>query len=341
MAAATETLRDLQPFLDTVASLVNRHALGPPGAYARWTRPNASGPRDLGINPYGCADAVNLLYTLGRLPSRPEERSAWVETLQDLQDPEEGLFREATHHPIHTTAHCVAALELLDALPRHPLAGLAPLREPEAMEAFLDALDWSGSPWTEAHRGAGLYAALVLVGDVDAAWEERYFAWLAREVDPPSGLLRRGSVPEIPKCDSLLFPHLAGTFHYLFNFEHAGCELPHPAALVDTCVRIFEGELYPFSRFVGFAEIDWVYCLTRSLRRSDYRSADARRALAAFAERHVDSLASLDPESDEGLDDLHSLFGAVCALAELQSVLGDRLPSDPPLRLVLDRRPFI
>jgi hypothetical protein len=186
-----------------------------------------------------------------------------------------------------------------------------------------------------------LYASLVLVGDVDAAWEERYFGWLVGEVDPRTGLLRRDCVSSAPEDEPLLFPHLAGTFHYLFNFEHSGRELPHPEALVDTCLRIFEKELFPFSRFVGFAEIDWVYCLTRSLRRCDHRAADARRALTAFAERHLEFLGSLDPETDEGLDDLHGLFGTVCALAELQAVLGDRLASDPPLRLVLDRRPFI
>ena len=85
------------------------------------------------------------------------------------------------------------------------------------MEAFLDALDWPGNPWLESHRGVGLYAALVLVGVVDAAWEERYFAWLAREVDPPTGLLRRGCVSPTPEDQPLLFPHLAGTFHYLFK----------------------------------------------------------------------------------------------------------------------------
>jgi hypothetical protein len=235
----------------------------------------------------------------------------------------------------------VAALELLDAGPRHPLRGLEPLRKPEAMEAFLEALDWAGNPWLESHRGAGLYAALVLAGEVDAVWEERYFAWLAREVDPATGLLRSGCVPKVPENDGLLFPHLAGTFHYLFNFEHARRDLPHSEALVETCLRIFEGELFPFSRFVGFAEIDWVYCLTRSLRRSGHRPADARRALAIFAERHIAFLHSLDPDTDDGLDDLHSLFGSVCALAELQAALGDRLRSDRPLRLVLDRRPFI
>jgi hypothetical protein len=284
---------------------------------------------------------VNLLYTLGRLPEGQEERTAWVDTLQGLQDPGDGLFHEETHHPIHTTAHCVAALELLDAVPRHTLRGLAPLREPGVMEAFLEGLDWPGNPWLESHRGAGLYAALILVGDADANWEERYFAWLAREVDPATGLLRRGCVPQGPEGEPLLFPHLAGTFHYLFNFEHARRALPHPEGLVETCLRIFERELFPFSRFVGFAEIDWVYCLARSLRRCDHRSAAARSALAEFAERHVAFLTSLDPATDEGLDDLHNLFGTVCALAELQTALGDRLRSDRPLRLVLDRRPFI
>jgi hypothetical protein len=209
------------------------------------------------------------------------------------------------------------------------------------MEVFLDGLDWAGNPWLESHRGAGLYACLVLVGDVEAGWEERYFAWLAREVDPRTGLLRRGCVSQVPEDEPLLFPHLAGSFHYLFNFEHARRALPHPEALVDTCLRIFEKELFPFSRFVGFAEIDWAYCLTRSLRRCDHRVGDAHRALAAFAERHLAFLTSLDPRSDDGLDDLHGLFGTVCALAELQAALGDRLRSDPPLRLVLDRRPFI
>ena len=35
------------------------------------------------------------------------------------------------------------------------------------------------------------------------------------------------------------------------------------------------------------------------------------------------------------------LFGGVCALAELQQTLRGELISDKPLRLVLDRRPFI
>ena len=92
--------------------------------YRRWLRQDPPGTRDLGVNPYGCADAANLLYSIGRFPGSAGERLAWVDALRSLQDPGDGLFHEATHHEIHTTAHCVAALELFDARPARSLAGL-------------------------------------------------------------------------------------------------------------------------------------------------------------------------------------------------------------------------
>lgn len=325
---------DLRELVERFEARVARYALGPPGAYRRFSQQDAP-------DPYGCAAAANILYTTGRLPRDPAVRSAWVGTIQGLQDAESGLFREDTHHPIHTTAHCLGALELFDARARHPLRELAPLGEPAAMEAFLDRLDWAGSPWTEAHKGAGLYAALVLSGEASEPWQERYLDWLAREFDPRTGLLRRGAVPPPPDGAAAWFPHLAGTFHYLFDLEHARRPLPHPEALVDTCLEIQAGGHFPLAHFVGFAEIDWVYCLSRALRQSGHRFAEARRALRAFAKRYVDYLTGLDFDADDGARDLHRLFGALCALAELQAALPGELHSARPLRLVLDRRPFI
>jgi len=333
---------DLQPFLDSVRAIVARHALGAPGLHARYTiagHDDAGVPRDLGANPYGCADAANLLYTLGELPHDPGERAGWVAALQGLQDPESGLFREPTHHEIHTTAHCLGALELFDARPAHPLVALAPLRAPERFAHFLDGLDWAGAPWTEAHRGAGLWAAFENAGCADAACSERYFAWLAAEVDPATGLLRHGCIDPSPAGG--VFPHLAGSFHYLFNFEHAQRVWPHAAALVDTCLAIREDGTFPLARHVWFADVDWVYCLSRGLRLSGHRRDEAQRALDAFAAEYARFLRGLDPERDEGLDDLHRLFGAVCVLAELQQAAPGVLASAAPLQLVLDRRPFI
>jgi len=321
---------DIQPIVDVAARVVDRHALGAPGRYRRFAD-------DARCDPYGVADAANLLYTMARLPGRGAHREGMVQALRDLQGLD-GLWRESTHHPIHTTAHCVAALELFDARPARPLDALAPLREPAAMERFLDELAWVDDPWRASHQGAGLYSALVLAGEVDVAWQERWLAWIEREWDADSGLLREGAVHPDDADDPGVWDDVAGTFHYLFCFEHARRAPPHPEALIDTCLRVFEDSLWPFSLEVGFAEIDWVYCVHRASRRTTHRFDDVRDALRRFADRHVAFLTGFD---EDGFDDLHTLFGAVCALAELQAALPGYLRSERPLRLVLDRRPFI
>ena len=50
---------------------------------------------------------------------------------------------------------------------------------------------------------------------------------------------------------------------------------------------------------------------------------------------------TVDHTTDDRFNDLHMLFGAVCALAELQSALPGEVRTTVPLKLVLDRRPFI
>lgn len=333
---------DLSPFIRSVHAILERHALDEPGAYSRFTIPGVDETgqaRSLGQDPYGCADAANLLYTLGELPNESAGRADWVATLQRLQDPQSGLFRESTHHEIHTTAHCLGALELFDALPLHPLEALAPLREIGAIETFLDQLDWAGAAWTQAHQGAGVYAALVLARESTVDFENRYFRWLMAEVDPATGLLRRGAISPSPTGE--VFSHLAGTFHYLFNFEHARRAWPHPEALVDLCLAIRSVGVFPLARHVWFADIDWIYCLSRAMRQTKHRFDEAQSVLAAFAVEYAEFVLQLDPAEDQGLDDLHRLFGVVCALAELQRAVPGSLATERPLRLVLDRRPFI
>jgi len=331
---------DLDEFLGAVLRIIERHRLGPTGAYARWTAPQAGDAApDTTINPYGCADAANLLYTLRAFPP-PEEWPEWIGALRALQEPQSGVFREATHDPIHTTAHVLGALELFEARPVHALTALDPLRDAARMERALDTLDWTWNPWGESHKGAGLYAALVLAGEVEPIWEERYFAWLWREADPDTGFWRTGCVA--PGGDALLFHHLAGTFHYLFNHEHAHRPLRYPARVIDSCLRIAREHLFPpLGQSVGFAELDWVYCLDRARRQSGHRFTEATDALAGFAERYCAYLLFRDFERDGSLDDLHQLLGAVSALAALQQALPGSLRSRRPLRLVLDRRPFI
>jgi hypothetical protein len=86
--------------------------------------------------------------------------------------------------------------------------------------------------------------------------------------------------------------------------------------MIDTCLDLFSNQRYPLGDRISFAEINWVFCLTRSHRQCGYRYADCRRALVTFADQYVAFLLWLDPPTDEGLNDLHSLFGVLCCLAE-------------------------
>ena len=148
---------NIDPIVTKIRRCVRKHELGT-GAYARYTRSNEEKGQTLAINPYGCADAANLLYTIGDFERDPQRRAESIAAMQKMQDRETGLFHESTHHPIHTTAHVLAALELYDAGPLYPVYALEEYREIKKMRAFLEGLDWEGEPWGQSHRGAGLYA---------------------------------------------------------------------------------------------------------------------------------------------------------------------------------------
>ena len=333
---------DLREFVASSEQIVASHALPAKGAYRRWNNRGADDARDLGVNPYGCADAANILYTIGRFPSDPASRAGWIDTLQSMQDPASGLFHEATHHAIHTTAHCVGALELFDARPRHTLQEFRALREIAALRAFLGDLAWRTDPWRASHRGAGLFAALAIVEAVGVAWQEAYFAWLWDWTDPETGLLGGRDLPPIEHSGvKTLVPHMAGTFHYLFNMEWARRPYRYPARLIDSCLALLDEGKFPLGHRISFAEIDWLYCVNRSLRQSGHRMIDCHRAMERLGRRLVEFTLALDPRTDDALNDLHLLFGTLCALAELQQARPGFVRTDRPLKLVLDRRPFI
>lgn len=321
---------------DTVAS----HRLENEGEYTRWLWQNEDNGRELGVNEYGCADAANILYTIGEFPNTTKSREAHIRVLQNFQNPQTGLFTETTHHPIHTTAHCIAALELFDAKPLHPLTDLMQYATCDGLKGLLEGLDWKGDPWDASHQGAGIYAAMGLSDSVSDEWQDTYFEWLWKNADEKTGFWKKDAVLS---GDKPVFHHLAGTFHYLFNHEYARRPLRYPERVIDTCISLYEDNntVPNFGRQVGFSEVDWVYCITRASRQASYRFEDCRAALKKFAKEFTDFLSSVDSKTHDGFNDLHGLFGATCCLAELQQALPGMLKSQKPLKLVLDRRPFI
>lgn len=339
---------NIQVLIDEIKATVLNHKLANEGEYCRYLWQNDEKNRELGVNEYGCADAINILYTINDFAFGEESRKAHIKTLQSLQDPKTGLFREKTHHFIHTTAHCTAALELLDARPLYKFEALKEYATPEGLVGLLESLDWANDPWSQSHRGAGIYAALKLNGEADKEWEETYFNWLWENADPDYGFWKKGYVG---RDRSLIYSSMAGGFHYMFNIEYAKRPLRYPEKIVDTCLDIYSNKLIgkkgtdydneKFGKYIAFLEIDWIYTLNRSLRQTGYRRQDCIEALRKFSKEYIEWLYSIDYKTHDGFNDLHMLFGTCCALAELQNALLGEIETDKPMRLVLDRRPFI
>ncbi|MBR2339641.1 MAG: hypothetical protein IKA74_02275 [Clostridia bacterium] len=331
----------IDDLVSEILACVERHKLNTRGAYARWLWGN---DRNLGINEYGCADAANILYTIGYFPKDPEERAAQLSVLQSFQDPVSGLFSEPTHHPIHTTAHCSASIELFDAKPLYKCHALEKYTQKEGLYELLEQeIDWQ-NPWPQSHKGAGILPALTNTDMVGLEWKNWYFDWMWEHSDSETGFIyfsKNGQKKKAP-----LFEYMAGGFHYFFDHEAEHRPMRYPERVIDSCLKIMEGgPKNPMCdiliSFCGFIEIDVVYCLTRAMRQTPYRFHEAKKALEIFAEQYLAMMYDIEYKTHETFNDLHSLFGAVCCLAELQSALPGKILTSRPLKLVLDRRPFI
>jgi hypothetical protein len=328
---------DIGEFIGALPEWLEAHRIGTqPGSYARYskTRPEMAHTP----NPYGSADAANILYTINRMPRNPAEKAGFVRTLQDFQDPMTGEFREPTHAIEHVTAHVTAALELFDALPRYPLAFLRPLLEKTSLWAFLDNLDWN-QPWSTSHKPAGVAAALLNAEAAPREWFDWFFEWFGNEVDPETGMWRRGAVLPTHRP---AFDFVGGAFHIHFIYDALRVPWPHPELVIDfVLAQQRPSGLFLGDDFFDFPDIDGVYCISRALRQCGYRGDDCRAALRRTLDRCCELVLTGKVLGHPRFDDLHVAFGTMCCLAELQQALPGMLRTPRPLRLVLDRRPFI
>lgn len=329
---------DITNIIEKIKRTIDSHNLGEEGAYARFLWQNKNNDRKMGINEYGCADAANILYTIDEFIREPEKREKWVEKLRSFQNKETGIFEEPTHHFIHTTAHCIAALELFDAYPRYPVTALKKYKCREELYGLLDNLDWENTPWPQSHQGAGIYAIMTLTGEADAEWRKWYFDWLWENADPQTGFWKKGIEKKAP-----LYTYMGGGFHYFFNLENGKMPVRYPEKIIDSCIEMYENNeiCSCFGKMIGFLEVDWAYCINRASRQTEYKFRECREVLRNFSKGFIEYLNDVNEKKDDGFNDLHMLFGAVCALAELQTALPGEILSPKPLRLTLDRRPFI
>lgn len=328
---------DLTEFIDFLRDWLADYNLGEPGRYTRHLR--RAGYDSGRPDAYGCADAANILAMIGELPFDPDQRAAWVGNLQSFQRPD-GEFVDRSHSRYHTTAHVTAALELFDARPRYRLEFLTELADHDRLRTFLDQRDWS-RPWPASHDAAGAASALAITGEVGPDWFAAWLDWFDAEVDPGTGLWRRDRMFPADEWPGL-FGNLGGSFHYHFVYDYLRQPWPAVDRLIDSCLTLLYESAGRFALdTVGFPEIDLIFCLSRARRQTAHRFDDVGAALDLLVDRVVARLTDPAYRASEAFDDVHSTFGAVCALAELQRAVPGSIRTPVPLRLVLDRRPFI
>ena len=77
---------NITPIINKIADVVANHKIAA-GSYKRFLN-------DTEPNPYGCADAANILYTIGKFPRDEFERKEFVRILRGMQNENSGLFSE-------------------------------------------------------------------------------------------------------------------------------------------------------------------------------------------------------------------------------------------------------
>ena len=305
-----------------------------PGGAGHYSR----SPGQTSMELYGVADMACVLYSLGALRPTEAQRQEWLAAFQVFQNPETGwlLEKDPTHAALHNTAFALAAMQLLNLTPKFPVKMGA---DYSSSGTFLKTLNWKTAVYGESHKGAGIGSVYALVPGLGTPhWFAEYFEFCDGMFDPNNGLM---GLEKPPGGD---FDQIGGTFHYSFLYSTFNRQMPFPEQRIDTVLRLQQPDGYWNSTNHLWLTLDAVYLMTRTLRYCPHRFNDVRECVRRLLQILMQDVYS--PESRRKIFaekmGAHSLTAAISIAAEAQQFLGAReVVTDEPLKLVLDRRPFI
>lgn len=287
---------------------------------------------------YGVSDMACILSTIGKLNPSEKERAEWASVFETFQDPATGFLieKQPSHSPLHNTAFALAAMQLLELRPKLPIT-LGP--EYHDIRTFLGTLDWKTKVYPESHKGAGIGSIFTLVPSLHSEkWFADYFSTCDSLFDPKNGLMGK----EKPAAGD--FDQIGGTFHYAFLYHAFNRQMPFPQQRIDAILGLQQPDGYWEAKNHLWLTLDAIYLLTRTLRQLSHRREEivtaVRKSMDALM-RDVFSPAGRK-QAFTGRLAVHSVTAAISTAAEVQNFLGaDQVETPWPLRLVLDRRPFI
>jgi len=282
---------------------------------------------EVAVNLLSSTDLAWILYAIGLEDPGGQWRPAWVRFLRSRQEPATGRFEYEPHAGTrlssgHAFWHTVRALNILGGDLLHFPHYLRDVAAPAGLEAFFDAVDWSG-PKSNHHEVLGLVPLLVNLARDD--WTETFYRKLAEQQDPRTGTWPRGGAVDISRTFAYSTLHLA-----------TGRMPDRPDAILDAILSLQRDDgLWPGG--AGFLTMDSAYLLVRLPAVIGHRQADAVEALL----RLRDAMARLvETGLDQVLCSTHRTLGVVQTFSLLQEAFGEAYPSERRWRFDWDRPAF-
>ena len=273
---------------------------------------------DVPVNLLSSTDVAWIRHAMGQGDVAGGKRDAWVRFLRTRQDPRTGRFRYEPHAETnlstgHALWHVVRSLNILGAdLAHYPhyLADTVPLA---GLEAFFDAVDWSGPP-SNHHEVLGLSPLLVSLGDEQ--WTETFYRKLADQQDRQTGTWPAGRPINISR-----------TYAYTVLYHAAGRMPAMPDRIVDAILATQGAE--GFWNGPGFHTMDSAYLLIRLGGAIGHRRADATAALERLRAA-MNELAAT--RLREVLRDTHGTLAVVETFSLLQEAFPRAYPAETAWR---------
>jgi hypothetical protein len=306
-----------------------------PGGAGRYPRQ----PGQTATALYGVSDMACILYTVGALHPSAKEREEWADAFESFQNPSSGWFLEKDPKTLsaqHNTAFALAAMQLLDLIPRYPVKMEGQYSD---IHTYLTSLNWRTGVYQESHKGAGIGSIYALVPALATPkWFAEYFATCDSFFDSSNGLMGLAK-PESGDTDQI-----GGTFHYSFLYEFFNRQMPFPEKRIDTILGLQRPDGYWLLDNPLWMTLDAIYLMTRTLRYSPHRYENVRASVQRSLRVLQHDIYSPDgrKKTFSKPGGVHLLTAAISIAAEAQQFLGaQEVVTDWPLKIVLDRRPFI
>lgn len=236
---------------------------------------------------------ILLLEGLRKLQDIPTtERNSWSAYLQGCQDADSGLFLDPLleHFPVESAEHdfiylshqmTYFALQALDALGMkalYPLRFMEQFRSAQAIEDWLEKLDWSNA-WLQSNRVMFVLAFLIYRAEVEGdrsapALFHSVLDWLDRNQDPKTGLWGT-------QYNASLLNAVAATYHFIPFYEYVHRPVLYVKRIIDAVLSLQQADgLFAATPGGGACEdLDAIDLLATFTQQVIYRAEDIKRAL--------------------------------------------------------------